>query len=267
MISPVLLKREAKANWKLLVIFLAVLTMYCAIIVVMFEPKLGDSLQALAETMPEIFEAFGMGNTGSATLTGFLSNYLYGFLLVLFPLVFIIILANRLVARYVDSGSMAYLLATPNKRAKIALTQAAFLLLGVIALNLFVTLLLIAISEAMFPGQLDCPRFIMLNTGLMGLHVFFSGLCFCTSCIFNDTKRSNGVGAGLTIAFVLIQMLSNANDKLESLKYATPLTLFNPDSILAGDAGAVISFLVLYIAGLILISIGIASFSRRDLHI
>ncbi|NLL39848.1 MAG: ABC transporter permease subunit [Clostridiales bacterium] len=267
MISPVLLKREAKANWKLLLIILAVLTMYCAVIVIMFDPEFGDSIKALSETMPEIFNAFGMGNTGAVTLTGFLSNYLYGFLLVVLPLVFIIILANRLIARYVDSGSMAYLLATPNGRVKIALTQAVFLLLSVIALNLFVTLLLIIFSKAMFPGQLDCPRFIMLNTGLLGLHVFLSGLCFCASCIFNDTKRSNGVGAGLTIAFILIQMLSNVDDKLESLKYATPLTLFNPDNILAGEPGAGISFIILYITGLILFFIGIASFSRRDLHI
>lgn len=267
MINPVLLKREARANWKLTVIFLAVLAMYCAVIIAMFDPQFNDIIKTMAETMPEIFEAFGMGNTGSVTLTGFLSNYLYGFLLVLLPLIFIIILANRLIARYVDSGSMAYLLATPNRRVKIALTQAVFLLLGVVVLDLFVTLLLIAISEAVFPGKLDCPRFITLNIGLLGLHVFFSGLCFCSSCIFNDTKKSNGVGAGLTIAFVLIQMLSNVDGKLESLKYTTPLTLFSPERILAGEAGAVISFLILYIAGLVLISLGIASFTRRDLHI
>jgi ABC-2 type transport system permease protein len=46
MIHPVLFKREAKANWRLLVIFLAVLTMYGVTIVTMFDPELGESLTA-----------------------------------------------------------------------------------------------------------------------------------------------------------------------------------------------------------------------------
>ena len=67
--------------------------------------------------MPEIMSAFGMANTGS-TLTEFLSNYLYGFLLLVFPMILEIILANKLVVKYVDIGSMAYLLSTPNSRNK-----------------------------------------------------------------------------------------------------------------------------------------------------
>lgn len=266
MISSVLFRRETKANWKLLIIFIAVLTMYGAMIVSMFDPKLGESLNAMAESMPQLFAAFGMNEAG-ATITQFISNYLYGFLLLLFPLVFIIILSNRLIARYVDSGSMAYLLATPNKRVKIALTQVVFLFVCVICLVLYVTILLIISSEAMFPGELDIPRFLMLNTGLLGLLTFLSGLCFCSSAVFNDTKKSNGVGAGLTIAFVLIQMLSNAGEKFESLKYATPLTLFNADGILSGESGATLSFLLLYAAGILFFILGVAVFSKKDLHI
>ena len=40
---------------------------------------------------------------------------LYGFLLVVFPMVFLILLANRLLTRYLDRGSIAFLLATPNQ--------------------------------------------------------------------------------------------------------------------------------------------------------
>lgn len=267
MISAALLKREIKANWKLIIIFLAVLTMYGIMIVSMFDPNLGESLKTMAESMPELFAAFGMSDTGAATITGFLSNYLYGFLLLLLPLIFIIILSNKLIARYVDSGSMAYLLATPNKRIKIAVTQAGFMLLSVLILDLYATAMLICSSEAMFPGQLDISRFLLLNTGLFGLHIFLAGLCFCSSAVFNETRKSNGVSAGLTIAFVLIQMLSNAGEKFVKLKYATPLTLFNADGILAMESNSILSFLLLYAAGLILMSAGVAVFTRKDLHI
>ncbi len=59
-----------------------------------------------------------MGFSGLVTdLTGYLASWLYGLLMFGFPMVYCIILGNRLVARQVDSGSFAYLLSTPHSGA------------------------------------------------------------------------------------------------------------------------------------------------------
>lgn len=266
MISGTLLKREIKANYKILILILAVVTLYSSMIIAMFDPKLGDSLAAMAESMPQVFAAFGMMNPGS-TMTEFIGNYLYGFLLIVLPLVLILLLSNRILARYLDRGSMSYLLATPNRRIKIAFTQAAFMVLSLLVFIIFLTALCILLSTGMFSGELDTGRFIMLNVGLFGLLLFLGGMCFCSCCIFNETKYSLGVGAGLSILFILIQMVSQVGDKFENLKYATPLTLFDPSGILAGSGGAYLSFGILYAAGILLFGIGIGIFCRRDLSI
>ncbi|WP_425387413.1 hypothetical protein [Brachyspira alvinipulli] len=75
----------------------------------MFDPKLGKSLKL----MSEMFALFGMNNF-SSNLMDFLINYLYSFLLIVLPLVFIIILVHRLIIKYIDIGIIVYLLATPN---------------------------------------------------------------------------------------------------------------------------------------------------------
>ena len=266
MISTVLWKKECKSNYKLWIIFAIVLTIYCSIIITMFDPKLGESLSVMAESMPELFAAFGMANVGS-TMIEFMANYLYGFILVIFPIIFIVLLANRLVARYVDNGSMAYLLATPNKRRKIVLTQALFLIAAIFILIVYAVLLCIGVSQCLFPGELDIKQFIILNVGLYGLLFFIGGLCFFSSCAFQNKKYSYGIGAGLSIAFVLIQMLSQVGDKLETLKYITPFTLFSVDDIIAGKSEAVLQFLVLYIVGILLFLCGILRFERRDLSL
>ena len=111
--NATLFKKEIKSNWLLLVIFLAVLSVYGSMITMMFNPEMGDSLKMMADSMPDLFAAFGMADVGQ-TLLEFVSGYLYGMLYVAFPGVFIIILSNRLVSRYVDNGSMAYLLAVPQ---------------------------------------------------------------------------------------------------------------------------------------------------------
>ena len=123
-----LLRRELRANYKMILLFLAVITLYSTVIIAMYDPKLGASLDLMAESMPELFAAFGMTNAG-ATMLDFVANYLYGFILIAIPMLCLVLIAVRLVARYVDQGSMAYLLATPNTRSTIVITQLFFILL------------------------------------------------------------------------------------------------------------------------------------------
>lgn len=214
--------------------------------------------------MPEIFAAFGMGEVGT-TLLEFITGYLYGMLFVIFPAVFIIILANRLVAKYVDNGSMACLLATPHKRRKIVSTQALFLLFCLVLMVVFVTVLVASVSEIMFPGELEMPAFFRVNVGLLGLLIFLGGVCFLASCLCNDSRRATGIGAGVVVYSVLAQMISQAGKKFENVKYATPLTLFNIDGLTASDGSAWLTCAVLYAAGILLTAAGITVFSRRNL--
>ena len=79
MINTTLLKKEFKSNYILLLIFLAVLSMYSCMIIAMFDPKLGDSLRAMAESMPQLFSAFGMADVGTTLLESII-GYLYGIL-------------------------------------------------------------------------------------------------------------------------------------------------------------------------------------------
>lgn len=47
MINKTLFLKEWKTNWKMLVLFAAILTLYGAMIVSMFDPKLGESLKMM----------------------------------------------------------------------------------------------------------------------------------------------------------------------------------------------------------------------------
>ncbi|MDC7286318.1 ABC transporter permease subunit [Blautia schinkii] len=262
--NTTLFKKEMKSNWVLLIIFMAVLSMYAVMIVMMFDPKMGDSLRMMAESMPQIFAAFGMLNVG-VTLLDFVSSYLYGMLFIAFPAVYIIILANRLVVKYVDNGSMAYLLAVPEKRRKIVTTQGIFLVASLAVMVLYITCLILGTEQILFPGELDTAAFIRVNVGLLGLLVFLAGVCFCASCLFNESKTSTGIGTAVVVYAVLVQMISRVGDKFDYLKYATPLTLFDVDGLSAGDGKAWLMCSVLYAVGIMLMLVGIGRFSRRNL--
>lgn len=264
MISATLLKKEIKSNWILLVIFLAVLSVYGSMITMMFDPKLGDSLNMMAESMPELFSAFGMADVGE-TLLEFVTNYLYGMLYVAFPCVFLIILSNRLIVKYVDNGSMAYLLSGPLKRRKMVFTQGFFLILCLIIMVVYITALILIVSEVLFPGELDIEAFIRVNIGLLGLLIFFGGACFCASCFCNESKLSSTISTAVVVYSILLQMIAQVGEKFENLKYATPLTLFDISGLSSGDTQAWIMCLILYITGIILVTTGMIRFSKRDL--
>lgn len=263
---PALWKKEWKSNYKILLLFAAVLTLYTVIIIMMFDPKLGDSLNLMMQSMPQLFAAFGMAAPGN-TLLDFLINYLYGFLYVLFPLVFMLLLANRLLIRYTDRGSLACLLATPAKRATLAGNQILVAFAMLLALLACLTALEIAVCELLFPGELDIPALLLVNAGLLGLYVFLIGLCMCCACVFNESRWALGVSGGLCIVFVLVQMLAQAGEQLEALNYATPMTLFAPEKIAAGGAAGLWGMAALFLMGIALACTGAAVFSKKDLSI
>ena len=262
MVRPLFL-RSVRSNIGLLCIILAVLALYGGTIVAMYDPELGESLNMMASAMPELFAAFGMAGT-PATLTDFLVNYLYGFLLIVFPMLLSILLANRLVASYVDTGSIAYLLASPHSRAAIVFTQAVVHLLAcALSLALFFAGCA-ACCEMMFPGELDAEALARVTLGLWALHLFLGGVVFASACSFDDAKYSVGVGTSLVVLFFLVRMAYQVSDTFEWLQYLTPMTLFAQNELAAGTGG-VWQACVLAGVGLALYLAGGIVFCRKDI--
>lgn len=170
MLNTALYKREMKGSLKILLIFAAVITMYVSIIITMYDPEMMKTLDSFYEVMPEIMASVGM-TAGATSLIGFMISYLYGFILLVFPMVFCILRGNGLIAKYVDKGAMTALLAAPVKRRTVAATQAFVLISGILLLVLYTTGLEIVIAEANFPSELVLSELLKLNAALLCLHL------------------------------------------------------------------------------------------------
>ncbi len=265
MICVPLLKREIKRNIPLLAIFAGILTLYASVILTMYDPELGESLAMMKDAMPQLFAAFGMSDPGT-TLAEFLANYLYGFLFLALPLVMIILLTNRLLAGYLDHGTMAWLLATPRPRRQIAASQALFLIGSILVAVLYAGGLCALLSAFMYPGELASLPFLRLNLSLAALLSLLGSLCFGGVCALPDSRQGLAAGGGLCVLFMLLQMLSQAGEKWEWLQYLTPLTAFDSAALARGE-GSMWPALVLFMAALALYAAGVGIFTRRDLSL
>lgn len=262
-----LFKQTVKSNWLLFIVILAILIMYLTIFISMYDPSGIEGMDAMLEMLPqELISAVGF-NVDFAGLTGYLAGYFYGFLAIVFPMIFTIVTANKLVAKDVENGSMAYLLVTPNTRLKVVVTRAVFLPLSIFLLFLFVFLTAVSSSAAYFPGQLDIILFLKLNICAMMLSIAVSGISFFFSCIAKDTKKSLAFGAGIPVLFFFIMMLGDISTDLDWLHNFTIFSLLDSEKILAEDGFTLISCLCSGAIAIVTYLSGIIAFNRRDLSV
>lgn len=230
----------------------------------MYDPELAHMLNDYQIALPGIMSAVGM--TGIAgNLTEFVYIYLYGFIMLVFPIIAIIILGNKLLAHYIDSGSMGVLLATPNSRLKILLTQLLSMLAGITLLIVLITAIGVGTCEGLFPGELDIPLFLKLNGALLLFHLMLGGIAFLPACIFNDSKWYFSIGAGLLVLFFLFQMLGNTGGDMEFFRYLTLFTLFPGKNIVDGEGDVLLKCLGMAGAAIVMYGCGAVCFHKKDL--
>lgn len=266
MLNLTLYKREMKGSIRLLLLLAAVITMYVAIIIGMYNPDMMAMLDGIWEAMPELMASVGM-SPGATSLLGFMISYLYGFILLIFPMAFCILRGNALIAKYIDKGSMAWLVAAPVKRRAVAFTQMASLISGILLLVVYSTALELVCTAISFRDELDTAKLLKLNAGLLCLLLFIGGICFLSSCVFSDTRYSVGFGAGIPALMFVLQMLANVGGEAEKAKYFTFFTLFDPTGVAAGNSGAMAGTFVLLVGAVVLYALGVVVFSKKDLHI
>lgn len=258
--------RELKGGLILTGVIAAVLTMYTVLIIQLFDPQSADALDAMMKTMPAVFDAFGMGQD-TTTLLGFILNYLYGFLYTLFPLILILIMANRLFVRPVERGDMAYLLASPHSRLSIAATLTAVPATLLAALMAWLTVLELGTSAVCFPEENVTGGLHRANLGLAALWLAMLGLCLLSACLLKSAGAALWAGGGFVILEFVIQMIAQTGEKFEDAKYATFLTLFDRYGLADGDGGAAWGAVVLALVGLVTIGAAWVGFVRRDLDV
>ena len=195
----------------------------------------------------------------------------------LLPMVFVIMVANGLLAGQVDSGSMAYVLSTPTKRRAVTTTQMAYLLYALFSMFLLVTVVSV-VSVWVVGGNnfaINFGEILLFNLGAFITMFAFAGFCFMCSAIFNRTKYSLSFGGGITIFMLVCTILGLFGSdvvpsamRIEAMNffnYLSLITFFDTTSILAGALSYLWKFGILAGIGIVTFIIGVFCFDKKDL--
>ncbi len=251
MINIPYFKKVAKSNIGLWAIITLALCAFMGVMVLVFTP---DTMGAMG----------GLFNPVNSSLIGFMASSFYAMMAIIFPMVYSIIVGNNLVAKKVDDGSMAGYLSTPVPRIKIISSNALYLSLSMLAMWIVVTVFGAVLANTTQPDALDMEKFILLNLGAFLFQLAISGICFASSCIFNRSKNSLLLGAGLPLGFFVLSLLVKMADSLSFLKYFTLTSLYDTSAVLTGGT-FVPQFVILGIIAAVLYAFGIAYFNKKNL--
>lgn len=262
-----LFKHDLKENKILILSFTAILLLYGMISVSMFSPESAAAMEGFLDSMPEaMINMMGFDILGGE-ITAYVANYLYGFIMLIFPIIFLIMLGSKLINRHVDTGSMQFIMTTPYSRIRIALTQAIFFAVSLIFVLVFNIIAIMLLSEAMFPGTLDYDGFLMLNFVTLSIHLLLAGVVFFFSAFFNDASYCLGTSSGLLFAFFILNMLRKLGEETEFLKYFTLFSLIDIDHILAGGGNGLWAGILTLLSAVVVFASAIIYFDKKSLII
>ena len=229
-------------------------------------------LSALPDTVSDALKEIGAADL-YGTLVGSIFFKMAGLLL---PIIYMIMTANALIAGQVDSGSMAYILATGTKRKEVAFTQAMYLIGSLLAMFLCTTLTsVICFAIVDVNTKLTYGKLLLINVGAFFVLFAMSGICFLASCVFNRSKHSMASGGGLNMFFLVATMLGLFGSPvlpsiirmkaLNTFNYVTIISLFDVVSILEGTLTYLWKWGILVAIGIICYVAGSVRFAKKDL--
>lgn len=261
-----LFKVDAKNNITLFTIIVYAMMMYFSVIAYMFDPIDTSSWTEMLDLLPEgLMAGFGFDQV-STNLTGFIVNFYYGFLVFVFPMIYCIIVSNRLVAKMVDNGSFAYLLMSPVSRRTIIITKEFFLLSSIALLFSILHMAGVSVCRMLFGNMLNERVFLMVNINAALLIMTIGMICFFYSCYFNESRMALAFSSGVSIVSLLLFILGGVSEKSEFLKGISIFSLLNSSEILAGG-GSIGAVVLLILMIVILLVLSVFVFEKKNLSL
>jgi len=181
-------------------------------------------------------------------LNSVMNDLIYKIAGVLLPMIYVMIVGNKLLAYQVNDGSMAYVLSTPTNRKKVVRTQYFFLAISLVLMYVVITfgayvsgVIGNAITHAL-PLSTFTLRTVLYCFGSFSAIFCLMGVCFGASAICNKSSKSIAIGGGACVLAFLCCILGLFGNKvfvavgvgvkeMNFFNYLTVFTLIDTESM------------------------------------
>lgn len=240
--APRIFAQAIKRHWKLLVILTVLMSFY------MFA---------------FVFTCSQMPDATSETVMTIIGAGFFGMMGIIFLIIYITSIGNKLVVTEIDKGSMSFALNMPITRLQIVMTKAIYYVLSIAFMIATVSIVGLVFAKS-FSVPIDYAIYFKLVLGYFLYAFAIAGICFFASCWFNKVAHSMMISVGLPVVFILLNAVSTVDKSFNFLKYFSLNTLFDPMNIIA-NTNYVVQFVVMGLIGFVCFLVGITKFNTKDL--
>lgn len=220
-----------------------------------------DGLNELFANMGSFTKAFGMDQLNFGTLIGF-----YGVeccnVLGLGGGLFAAFLGITIVSKEEKDHTAEFLFSHPVSRTSVLLQKLAAVVLQILVLNLVIALCSVA-GIVIIGEELPTEELLLLHSAYLALQVEIGLICVGLSTFLR--RGSIGIGLGSAAILYFMNIILNTGEKVEFLKYITPYAYAEPSTIIEEMALDPVLISIGLGYGVVLSTVGIIWYSRRDL--
>ncbi len=253
-----LFKKEFKDNLKSLLIWTSIISIIYIIIIALY-PTIISSSNNINEMLegfsPEMLEIFNMDIIDLSKYTGWYTSE--GLLFIILGIgIYSSILGSSIVLKEESDRTIEYLGVLPISRTNILLTK---IIVGIV--NILLITFIVGLVNTIGASIIEDINFsqilmISLTPVLTSLILYFVSLLI--SMFFKKTNATLPISIGLVLGFYLLDILTKLSDKLEWLKYLTPITLADTRNLIVNN-----EFNILYVLITVIICIVLSAFSIK----
>lgn len=264
--SRTIFKNMFRRNWKLTVIFLALLCMYLSVIISLIEPDDMEKVQGLFTALEGFMGVFSIEIEAMTSPLNYTASTFFSVLVMAFTMVFYVIQARALIARQVEDTSIVCTLSAPVKRSTLVLTGGVYLIFSMTVI--FLGILGCGSGMLSLYGEFDMAAYANLVGVTFCLCTAVAMLSYFLSAAFCGSTLGSRLSVGIPIAFLFIQMMSGAGgEQTEWMSKITPFGYLDSVGIVTGDVSTGGMYAVFAGAVIVLLLASVFVFNRKRLYV
>lgn len=261
--------KELKSHRKSLIIWSVALVLYVAMAMIKYDAtvSVGDSMSALIEAMPKIFQSMmGMGFFDLNTPIGFFAaTFLY--LMLLGAIHGAMLGANILSSEERDKTS-EFLMVKPVTRNMVVLAKMCASFVIIVIFNIVVAISsVIIVNSHDRNGETFIYEVLALMVGFFVIELIFFFIGIFLSTVLKRSKFAPSLVTSILLSTFLLSVLADMFEAVNWFRYFSPFSYFEPKMLLGFVDPNLLQIGIGIFSIIILGSLSFVFYNKRDLEI
>jgi ABC-2 type transport system permease protein len=227
-------------------------------------PSVRDEYQKLVENYPEgLLALFGIEKSGLGSATGYLQAELFGLMVPLTLIAYMIAAGSAATAGERDRGTLEFLLSQPVSRTRVLVEKSLGLGTALATITIAFAVVLVAFARV-FALHVAAPKLLAATVSVFLLALLFGAVALLAGSVTGHRGLAAGIASAAAIAAFLVNSLGALVEGLKRFRPLSPFWWYGGHDPL--QRGLEPLHVVLLIAGIIVLTgAAVVVFRRRDL--